>query len=439
MGDMNTNISPTEEIVTVQVHGLAVGGSAVGRVTGPEDSPRIGVTAFVPFVAPGETVEARIVRSHARHVEAELTAILTPSPHRISPPCGYFGICGGCDIQHLEYPAQRAAKGEMVQGAFRSGGLAEIVGKIQDVVPGPPFAYRRRIILHIDPTGNLGYYRRQSHTVLPILNCSIAVPEIDAFLAQGITFAGAVANFVEAELHLEAGENGLFAVLKWTSHLSEKEGNRLLERLKPSIKGGMVEAEGRVVAQYGETAMLRKMAGVVDSEGEAAPGVFSQVNHAINELLVDWVNHLALSLNARSACDLYAGAGNFSFPLAARGLRVTAVERVAALVTTGRSEAIRQGLGERLQFYKNDVAAYLAKRPAAVDLIIADPPRAGLGKLTASLGFAPTLVLVSCHLPSAVRDIKALEGAGWRVESVTPFDMFAQTAHIELLTVLRRA
>ncbi|MDX1931637.1 MAG: TRAM domain-containing protein [Capsulimonadales bacterium] len=429
---------PEGETVRAEIRGLAVGGTAVGRVTGPEGSPRVGMTIFLPFVAPGEVVEARVRRVHARYLDAELSAIRTPSGDRTTPPCPYFGACGGCDLQHMTYEAQLAAKHDMVRGAFRSGGLAEAADRIEAVVPGPPFGYRRRIILHIDGEGRAGYYRRQSHTVLPVVDCPISGPEIRKFLAAGIEF-GETAFSENAELHIETGENGLFAVLKTTGHLTERQAGRLLERLRPLVTGALIEAEGRGMAQFGEAAMLRKMAGMAEDEaGEAAPGVFSQVNPVINEQLVERVVGLAERTGAQSACDLYAGAGNFALPLAAGGRRVTAVERVSALVTAGRAEATRRGLAERLEFVRSDVAHYLRRKPRPTDLIVADPPRAGLGKLTGDLGFAPRMAFISCHLPSAVRDLKALEAEGWHVETVTPFDMFAQTAHVELLTVLYR-
>lgn len=440
IADMKTTSPTAAESVTVQIHGLAVGGAAVGRVTGPENSARVGMTAFVPFAAPGETVTATITRAYARYLETELSEILTPSPDRVTPPCPYFGTCGGCDIQHLAYPAQCATKREMVRGAFRAGGQPDIAEKIGDVVSGPPLSYRRRITLHINAAGDIGYYQRHSHSVLPVISCPIAAPEIEQFLARKVSFSGNVPASLQGELHIEIAENGLFAVLKSVGHLSEREANRLLEQLRPHIQGGLVEADGRIIAQFGQTAMLRKMAGLTHTEadGELAPGVFSQVNATINEALVDRVLSIAKDTDAQTACDLYAGAGNFAIPLAAQGLTVTAVELVAALVTSGRAEVARRGLKDKVTFHKTDVSRYLQQQPQPADLIVADPPRSGLGKLVSQLAFAPNLILISCDLPSAVRDIKGLQAAGWSVETVTPYDMFAQTAHIELLTYLHR-
>ena len=438
MAVMNTEIQG--EMVHVAVQGLAVGGAAVGRVVGPEGSPRIGMTAFVPFAAPGETISARVTKPFPRYLDAELVEVLTPTDDRTTPPCPYFGACGGCDIQHLTYDAQLRAKRGMVQGAFRAAGLADLSENIGDVVPGPPLAYRRRITLHIDGLGQIGYFRRRSHTVLPVTNCPIATPAVDAFLGRGITFAGAVGPEFSAELHVEAGENGLFAVVKSAGHLSAKEANRLIEKLRPHTQGAMVEADGRTIAQFGSVGMLRKLAGVADeeAEGEAAPGAFSQVNATVNEQLVAQVVATATSINAKTVYDFYSGSGNFSLPLAMQGMTVTAVETVATLVATGRAEAARCNVSERLTFHRGDVAHYLQKTLAPADLIIADPPRAGLGKIAPLLTFAPHLLLISCHLPSVTRDIKALQSVGWQVQSVTPLDMFPQTAYIELITYLTK-
>ena len=175
--------------------------------------------------------------------------------------------------------------------------------------------------------------------------------------------------------------------------------------------------------------------GTVAAERNAV-GVFSQANSTVNAELVGRI--VALGEGAQRACDLYAGAGNFALPLAEAGLTVTAVEVSKRLVNAGRELAEERGISEKVRFIASDVATFLNHAHPPVDLIVADPPRAGLGKLVNALPDAKTLALISCDLACAVRDLKGLVGEGWKVESVTPLDMFAQTAQIELLSVLRR-
>jgi 23S rRNA (uracil1939-C5)-methyltransferase len=165
-------------------------------------------------------------------------------------------------------------------------------------------------------------------------------------------------------------------------------------------------------------------------------GSFSQANSEINEKLCAAV--VAGADGAETSLDLYAGAGNFAFPLVKAGLGVTAVEADIALVSAARERARSEGVAERLQVIQKRVEVYLKGTPAPTGYLVADPPRAGLGPLAEKLTFAPKMALISCDLAVAVRDLNALGAAGWTIETIHPFDMFPQTGHIELLTLLTR-
>lgn len=447
---MTTTSIPEELSVTIR--GLAVGGTGVGRVTGPENSPRVGMTAFVPFTAPGEVVTVRVGEARDRYLSGELTQIVVSSPHRVVAPCRYFGPCGGCDIQHIAYEAGLAAKQEMIVGAFRAGGLGEVAERISPIVGGPAYQYRRRVTLHVGSDGKWGYFRRRSHTLLPVTTCPITVSEIDRFLGQGFSLAGLWPDAQSgpvADLALESGENGLFGVLRFARLPEGADVNRVSERLQTFFAGGAVVVAGETVSRFGAEEVLRRVEGGAATEAadtaeegpaRTAPGVFSQVNSVINDALVAAVRKAARSVNAQTAFDLYAGAGNFGLPLAEDGATVAAVESVKPLVESGRAEAERRGVASRVTFVAGTVEQFLLERqPHPVDFAIADPPRNGLGRLATRFTFCPHLALLSCDLASAVRDLKTLVGIGWHIESVQPFDMFAQTTNVELLTLLRRA
>jgi 23S rRNA (uracil1939-C5)-methyltransferase len=418
--------------VSVAVRGLAAGGAMVGRVVGPEDADALGMTAFVPFAAPGETVRARVVKRAQRYLEAELTAVGEPSPGRVEPPCPYFGTCGGCDLQHLSYEAQLAAKKDMVVGAFRVGKFdEETLARIGDVVPSPPYEYRQRVTLHISK-GRAGYYRRRSRRLLPVTACPISVPAIGAKLADALEL-GAISD---GELILDAGNNGVFATL-YTEKVEAGDRRDLLRWLRSRFDGGVVVVGGKVTDTFGADAVERPLEGVAP-DFRMAVGEFAQSNATINTSLVRKVVSVAEETGAATACDLYAGSGNFAFPLAARGLPTVAVEESAALVNAGRAEAARLGLDETLKFQQTTVERFLLREPPQADLVIADPPRGGLEKLAPRFDFSPHLILISCDLASAVRDLRELTATGWRVLEILPHDMFAQTGHVELLTRLTR-
>jgi 23S rRNA (uracil1939-C5)-methyltransferase len=171
-------------------------------------------------------------------------------------------------------------------------------------------------------------------------------------------------------------------------------------------------------------------------------GSFSQVNWEVNKKLVDRVVSLIGEQGAKSVLDLYAGAGNFSIPIASRGIQTTAVELAPELVAAAQGLIARERLP--ISYRCISVEKYLREiydtRTSASqwDCIVVDPPRSGLGKLVSSLPTSPLMLLVSCQLASCVRDLKTFVSIGYRIESVEPFDMFAQTSHTEILSVLRR-
>jgi 23S rRNA (uracil1939-C5)-methyltransferase len=203
--------------------------------------------------------------------------------------------------------------------------------------------------------------------------------------------------------------------------------NEIEAQLAPSLQSGRIDIGGKLAKRFGEIGEHRTLGG------------FSQVNAGVNEKLIARVLEIAAEVNATTATDLYAGAGNFAIPLAQNGLQTVAVELERALVRAGRRAATDLDLFERVSFREMPVEKYLWGKPVPSDLIIADPPRTGLGKLTDSLNFAPHLILLSCDLASGVRDLKSLLKDGWELVRIEPFDMFAQTGHVELLSLLKRA
>ena len=165
-------------------------------------------------------------------------------------------------------------------------------------------------------------------------------------------------------------------------------------------------------------------------------GAFSQVNWPINQKLLQYV--CTEAKHTDTICDLYAGAGNFSIPLARLGADVVAVECEKRLAQLGKTNAKRLAVEKKLEFREQSVESFLRSKPKGYDLIVADPPRNGLGALCSELNFAERLVLVSCSLPSFVRDLKNLVERGWQVQDIQPFDMFAQTSYLEIAAKLTR-
>ncbi|MGC4045772.1 MAG: hypothetical protein QM758_18435 [Armatimonas sp.] len=401
------------ETIQVKFHGLATGGSVVGKVIGPEGSERVGMTAFVPFATPGTEADVTVTVPHKRHVEATLTKLPKGK-------CQHFTVCGGCDLQHLDYTEQLQLKRDMVASALQKGGLPEV--EVAKVVPSAPYGWRRRVTLHVNAVGEIGYRPRGTHDLLTPKMCPVADSTIEAFLKKGFKFPAKLPH--GGTFYLEVGEDDqLYGMLR--TGMLDKEGMiASAEALDARVAGGVVEVARNSEIRFG------------DVDNHPTLGSFSQANGEINEKLQKAV--VAGAGKAETALDLYAGAGNFAFPLVAAGLGVTAVESDIALVAAAREEARKRGMAERLQVIRERVEVYLKKDPAPVEYLVADPPRTGLGTLAPRLTFAQNMALISCDLAVAVRDLKALQESGWKIGRVTPFDMFPQTAHIELLTLLSR-
>lgn len=345
----------------LQIEDIAFGGSGVARAEGK--------AVFVPFTVDGERVAARVTREKKKFAEAELREVLEASPQRTEPRCPYFGVCGGCAYQHIEYGHQLSIKARQVEQSLRRiGRIAEV--PMRAIIASPlPYAYRNGITVHAED-GVIGFYRRDVHELLDIKQCPIARPEVNAALA---------------ELRSRRVQDGHFAL-----------------------------------------------------RAKAGPRVFEQTNDAVaaalRELLVGMVpSGVALVV------DAYCGAGYFSKALLEKGARVIgidwnrfAIEAAGAAGTAGE-EYIAGDVGIELR-------AVLAANREPELAVIVDPPATGLDERTREtlLEFTPkTLIYVSCNPTTLARDLGQLQ-ARFALESVTPLDMFPQTAEIEVAVHLTR-
>ncbi len=426
--------------VQVNIRRLAVGGAGVGEVVAQSDGgdSLLGITAFVPFTARGERVLARVTEKKERYLKAELLEIESSSDARVSPPCQYYQTCGGCELQHISYESELQAKDEMIHGALRAAQLgSDVLSKIEPIIRGEEFGYRRRVSLHIDNAGRIGFYRENSRAVVQIDSCMIAVPEINEALAS-VKILGPILQQKATSLLLEVDAKGLIVVIKSPYDLAAPERKSILEAAKKHFENVSLLVGGEEVGGFGRQILEMPLNKAGTLSLQIPAGSFSQVNWNMNLNLIAQVLEDAATLPGARVYDLYAGAGNFSLPLARAGMKVTAVESDSRLVNLGRQNAKRYQCDTRLEYQDAKVEDFLATRRkrGEIGLVVADPPRSGLGKLVPALQFSERLHLVSCHLPSFVRDVKAFLQLGWRVEKIQAFDMFAQTSHVELLGIL---
>ena len=386
---------PTEEILSIEK--LVYGGDGLARAGGR--------VVFTPYVLPGETVRAELNRAKNDLMRGRLLEVTQPSPARVTPRCPYFRRCGGCQYQHAGYEFQLEQKRAILREVLQRVGKIEFEGDI-GVVSGEPWHYRNRVQLHID-RGAIGYFESGSHRLCPIDHCPIASQKLNEAIAALSREVPRLRPFA-ATVELFTNEN----------------------EVQVSVLDRAPAAARPVFESVGVTAPL-------EYDGfRVSRNSFFQVNRFLTQPLVECA---AGQLEGDTAIDLYAGVGLFSVRLAKRFRNVTAVESGWSAYRDLEFNVQRAGLPVAAQH--KSVEEFLAALERKPDLILADPPRTGLGKQIVSelarIG-APRLTIVSCDPATLARDLRGLLATGYRIETVTLVDLFPQTFHMETVARLSR-
>ena len=362
-----------------------------------------GKTVFVSLAAAGDRVRIRVDREKGNLVYASIDEILEPSPERIEPPCPYFGRCGGCDFQQLNYAAQLSAKAGIIRDCLHR--IANLDIPDIPIIPSPSeWQYRARATWQLDSSEQtLGYYERSSRNVCDVAQCAVLVPALQKTLEQVRSTAP---EAVPSDLkHLDAviGDNGV--------------------SLAPAFDGF-----------HTSELTLR----VKDENYTYNAEAFFQVNQQLLDQIVDFA---LLEATGNSALDLYCGVGLFTLPLARRFKNVIGVEANPVATRFARRNLQHAQLSNA-QIVTATVTDWFRSTnngPATVDLVLLDPPRAGAESavIKGILDARPSRIsYVSCDPATLARDLKKLVAGGFRVESLKGFDMFPQTHHVETIVHL---
>jgi 23S rRNA (uracil1939-C5)-methyltransferase len=395
---------------------LVYGGDALGRL--PD-----GRAVFVPYVIPGETVKISTWAEKRGHARAALLEILQPSPQRLAPPCPHFTHCGGCHYQHLPYPAQLAAKTEILREQLqRIGGLSQVF--LQPAVASPhPFNYRNHIQFHLDPQGKLGFQAARSNQVIPITQCHL--PEAPLNDIWPLFDIEPVPGLERLSLRLGADEE-IQLILESSQpqpvHFSVEELPISAVHLSPG---------GSTVLAGSETLFMD----VLDQSFQVSAGSFFQVNTPLAEAMVRHLLEMLPLQPNMTLLDLYCGVGLFSLFLAPKVSRLIGVE---VSPSACRDFAANLDAFDHVELYQAPVEEVLKQINFHPDLILVDPPRAGLGNAVLD-GLldqqAPWLAYISCDPSTLARDARRLSSAGYHLVRITPFDLFPQTYHIESVSL----
>ena len=431
----------------LSIEKLIYGGDGLARTSPGPDGRSMAV--FIPFVLPGEKVDADIRQDKPGFARGDLTRLLDASPDRVEPRCPYFQQCGGCHYQHISYERQLEYKAQILRETLQRIAKIELKDEIR-LHPSPPWNYRNRTRLQVrtSPAFAVGYFRFGSREFLPVRECPISSPQINQVIAQLTDLGGLQCPpaIEEIELFADARDEEMLASAFCRSDAPKDDLLRWAESLRrelPNLTGGSFfssrqRAEDepapdlRMLAQSGAKS-LRYRAG--NYEYQVSAGAFFQVNrHLIDDLIS------VVTGNARGdvALDLYAGGGLFSVPLAPNFHHIFAVESSQTSLPD-----LRQNVPASVKVVGTRAEQYLGSRPARKrpDLVVLDPPRSGAGKAVVrslvKLG-AQRLRYVSCDPATLARDLVALLSAGYRIEETHLFDLFPQTFHIETVLLLAR-
>ncbi len=370
---------------TLTIEKLVYGGEGLARLEGK--------VILTPFVLPGEVIFAETERAKSDLWRGRLLEVLQPSPLRITPGCPYFQRCGGCQYQHIDYPFQLEQKRAILREALQRVGKIDFPGDI-GVISGEPWQYRNRIQLHIED-GHAGYFGQHSRDLIAIDHCPIASPKLSETIGK--------INAPQANTAVELFTNE-----------SEVQVNVLDRVPRPALT---------TLAALGVTTPIEYNGFRVGRNS------FFQVNRFLIERLVDCAVGDA---QGQWAVDLYAGVGLFSKTLAERFAKVTAVE-------SGESSFRDLAHNFSQGSVNANVEEYLAGLNEKPDFILADPPRAGLGKTVVKelrRIRAPRLTIVSCDPATLARDLQGLTPEHYRIQKITLLDLFPQTFHLETVVEL---
>ena len=417
--------------IEVSIDRIVTGGDGFGRWNG--------LPVFVPFSAPGDHLRIGIVERRKGYVRGEIREVLKASNHRVTPRCRHFGLCGGCDLQHIEEKAQLRFKAAAARETLaRLGGIRW--AKSPRVVGGSPWAYRLRCQLHTET---------EISEVLEVQE-NLDIPEQPKLPEQP--------EQPEQLEQLEQPEQP--ETVSSTIGFHERASHRVvslqecpilegpLERFVLSLEERLVEAPPRrmdlalgdeqisvaPVVEDLPRGELRRKVGNFEYSFDAR--CFFQGHGPLVETLV---REVVGTEKGAEVWDLYAGVGLFSLPLARRYRKVVAVEADAVAARYGKKNGRKNGV-ENLEVKCQRLESFVYRMPRNVDRVVVDPPRGGLSKKVVKVLMqkAPlAITYTSCHTATLARDLKLL-GNLYEIHDAVFVDLFPQTGHLETVVHLRR-
>jgi len=404
----------------LELTAMAHGGSALGRHEGR--------VIFVPYTIPGETVRVEMVEARTRWGRGHLLEVLVPSPHRVEPPCPYFGPgkCGGCHFQQIDYEAQAEYKREVVIDQLaRLGGLHD--ANVQEIIgAAEPWAYRNHAQFSTTPEGQLGFLTADTHHVVPVEECLILDPLLDE-LRAALDMEWPQLHRLSLRCGSATGDR--MAIFE----LNEYEDFDI--EVDFPVSCVILLADGEAVVLMGNAYLEEQVAG---RNYRISANSFFQVNTAGAEALVALVHESLAPTSSDTLLDLYCGVGLFGLSLADQVGRVLGVEADPSAAADFRHNA--RGM-DHVELIEGKAQSVLPRIKEPVDLLLLDPPRSGAGQgiIDQIAHLKPRRIAsVSCDPATLARDARHLAESGFLLQEVQPVDLFPQTYHVEAVALFAR-
>ena len=428
---------------TLLIKKVIAGGKGLGALAD-------GMVVMVPGALPGEQVTVHETKAHRGFKEARLVQVVESSPERVTPPCPYYDLCGGCDLQHAAYPAQLTIKQQILREALERAHLELPLGQPGPTLPSPrPFGYRSRLRLHLDQKGQLGFHQSASNAVVPIRQCLLAVEPINRVIGALVDEdwpKRLMDQIASLELIHSPGDERVVLVFRSRPGLRVPLPAKLFEQMDVLADEVLLETGKPDRHPNHPPAHLLTQNFALSGHSYRLDWdhrCFFQVNSQQNPRMIE----LALGLlhgqtQPFTALDLFCGMGNFSILLGLAGATVTGVEHNRRSTHWAEHNSRSNGL-TTARFIAEDVEQQLqtlVARKARFDCILFDPPRQGLGKAASLLPLLEPerIIAVSCDPATLARDLALICKGGYRLTRLTPVDMFPQTHHIESVSLLER-
>lgn len=413
MTDSSKKLFRIGDIATVEIEKVAHGGHFIAR--------HEGVVIFIRHAIPGEIVEVEITALEKSFVRAEIKAVVEASSARVQAPCRYAhpGGCGGCDFQHIEYSRQRQLKSDVIAEQFARIAKMEISVEVEEV--SSPIHWRSRFAATTNSQGELGFKGTRSHTIIPIADCPVLLPEI---------------NFETISRDQIAPQSRVEVSLSTSGERTISTSPIRTGRLEKNPPAHIIEGESALHYEVEtDTGTLKY---------QVSQGSFWQSNINAPATLINTVREFAQAVEGEHIIDLYGGVGLFAKALL-RDIGPTGqIDLVEASATATRDARHNLRDFSNVRIHKGDVARVLAESFSefeSVDIVLLDPPRTGAGQsVLGAIGeMAPrSIIYIACDPAALARDTGYLRDCGYHLQSIRAFDLFPMTHHVESIALYTR-